>query len=69
MKEAAYKISASYLYPIAQTLADTRVLLSQILKPPEKILTQKNPRSSFALVNQCAKFQTEILTLSTLKLH
>jgi hypothetical protein len=38
---SSHKISASYIFPIAQTLADMRVLLISILKPSEKIMTQK----------------------------
>jgi hypothetical protein len=44
MNEAPCKISTSHPFSIAQTPADTRVLLSQILKPPEKILTSKKLR-------------------------
>jgi hypothetical protein len=44
MKEFPCKISASQLSPVAQSPADTRVLLSPNLKPPEKILTPKKFR-------------------------
>jgi hypothetical protein len=49
MKEAPCKISASHLFAIAQTPSDTRVLLSQILKP-EKILTLKNSKDSKVII-------------------
>jgi hypothetical protein len=64
MKETPCKISASHLFPIVQTPEHTRVLLSPILKLLLKILTQKD--SGFLILNQSAKFQSEILTLSTL---
>jgi hypothetical protein len=70
MNEAVCKISASHFFPIAQTPADTRSLLSPILKPPEKILTPKKFKYQFfqALIWKSGSPLKELYKLQIYKL-